>query len=594
MNIASASGGLLTSARFWFYQDFAAGSGPVLTLTGNDNGTGGAAWDSANVIDGSAAVTNTDGNPIFDDAAELPADTVEVTAHVGASVTLSSTPLVGQGAVRVWFLYLVSASNAPTEMEVAPRFVKESRTDFLDTHYLNHGLNLSDVQSVTTSLTNLGFTAQTAGNVLLGDGGQNFTSDADLFFDVSNTRLGIGTNVPDQQLHVLSNTAPTVLLSTQSTNVPDFRFQAARAANADLQNGDTVGLLSYYARFNTSTGTIGEVLVDYTGDGTTRIGDFVLNLSNGGAPAERLRVTGAGLLTVGSASISQAGLGSFVTARVSTSLVIEDPGAGSNTITIQAPDPVANTYVLILPDDQGTGALTNDGSGNLSWVAAGTGTVASGVAGRLALYPATGTTVDDVYVQNANDVTVAIATHTGLAAARAYTVPDSGADASFVMTESAQTLNGVKTFSAKPSFQAGIGLQETGGGSDLVTLGAAASSAAYTLLLPGAQGSAGDTLSNDGSGNLSWARLPTFKAGKVDLTDGLLSVAVTFVTPLAAPLALLYTPSISFRDTVSGDPVYQPYTIIAQSENGFTVEWNDGIIGNNVDLLWSILVHYDP
>lgn len=80
----------------------------------------------------------------------------------------------------------------------------------------------------------------------------------------------------------------------------------------------------------------------------------------------------------------------------------------------------------------------------------GSGVVASGVAGRLALYAATGNTVDDVYVQNSQNIDVEIAAQPSRSAALVYTIPNPGnavTAASFVLTEGAQTINGNKTFS---------------------------------------------------------------------------------------------------------------------------------------------------
>ena len=48
--------------------------------------------------------------------------------------------------------------------------------------------------------------------------------------------------------------------------------------------------------------------------------------------------------------------------------------------------------------------------------------------------------------------TVTTVTNASQAAARVYTVPDAGADASFIMTEGAQTINGAKTFGGEADF----------------------------------------------------------------------------------------------------------------------------------------------
>lgn len=56
-----------------------------------------------------------------------------------------------------------------------------------------------------------------------------------------------------------------------------------------------------------------------------------------------------------------------------TSLVLEETGAGTDTITIQAPASIAASYTLTLPIDDGASGevLSTNGSGVLSWVSAG-------------------------------------------------------------------------------------------------------------------------------------------------------------------------------------------------------------------------------
>lgn len=55
--------------------------------------------------------------------------------------------------------------------------------------------------------------------------------------------------------------------------------------------------------------------------------------------------------------------------RSNTSLILEETGAGTDTITIQAPASIAASYTLTLPVDDGTPDqyLKTDGSGVLSW-----------------------------------------------------------------------------------------------------------------------------------------------------------------------------------------------------------------------------------
>ena len=134
--------------------------------------------------------------------------------------------------------------------------------------------------------------------------------------------------------------------------------------------------------------------------------------------------------------------------RLAAGKIVRLQGSTSVSVDIKAAA-TTTSYTLTLPANDGDAdqVLKTDGSGATSWTSAGSlsGTVASGTAGRLALYPSTGTTVDDIYVQNANNIDVIVATHATLAASRTYTLPDSGASASFIMSEGAQTKNGALT-----------------------------------------------------------------------------------------------------------------------------------------------------
>ncbi len=74
---------------------------------------------------------------------------------------------------------------------------------------------------------------------------------------------------------------------------------------------------------------------------------------------------------------------------------------------------------------------------------------ASGTVGAFNVFPATAASgsLRVLAADNAGD-TVTTIPNASQAAARAYTVPDAGADASFVMTAGAQTVAGVKTFTS--------------------------------------------------------------------------------------------------------------------------------------------------
>jgi hypothetical protein len=77
------------------------------------------------------------------------------------------------------------------------------------------------------------------------------------------------------------------------------------------------------------------------------------------------------------------------------------------------------------------------------------GIVNVGVAGRMTVYPASGNTVDDEYIQNSQSITVSHVAQAARSAAIVYSIPNPGnavTAADFVLTEGSQIINGAKTF----------------------------------------------------------------------------------------------------------------------------------------------------
>lgn len=113
--------------------------------------------------------------------------------------------------------------------------------------------------------------------------------------------------------------------------------------------------------------------------GTGSLGTEAVRLGSGGSQvgifndAGTIKLTSGGTLRV---SIDGGGnLNATGTLYTQTALVLEDPGVGSQGITIQAPT-LSSGYTLTLPTDDGTSSqvLTTDGSGVLSWTTpSGTG-----------------------------------------------------------------------------------------------------------------------------------------------------------------------------------------------------------------------------
>lgn len=90
--------------------------------------------------------------------------------------------------------------------------------------------------------------------------------------------------------------------------------------------------------------------------------------------------------------------------------------------------------------------------GDATWAAGvGTGSVATGTARRLALYTAAGTGLGDAFTQNSTFTTNVILGTATLTASNTLTIPVTDANASFIMSQGAQTINGTITLSAAAS-----------------------------------------------------------------------------------------------------------------------------------------------
>jgi hypothetical protein len=128
-----------------------------------------------------------------------------------------------------------------------------------------------------------------------------------------------------------------------------------------------------------------------------------------------------------------------------TLLVVDaSPGAGGGT--------AAEVGSIATWDNAGSGQLyLKTGAADTAWTQISTitlsGIVNNGEINRLAVYSTTGpaNTLDDQLTFSGFLLDVIVGSHT-LTANRTYTIPDVGANASFVMTEGIQTINGNKTF----------------------------------------------------------------------------------------------------------------------------------------------------
>lgn len=207
-------------------------------------------------------------------------------------------------------------------------------------------------------------------------------------------------------------------------------------------------------------------------------------------------------------------------------------GSTSGTISIRAADTTTN-YSIKYPAAQGAAStvLTNDGSGNLSWAAGGSGanTALSNLITtsiNQTLTPDANLTRDlgtngtrwrDAYIRNLKDNSAAIS----ISVESRY-LADSGG------TPVASYATGGR-FSLQPA----VTLDLNGATSGTLRMQAASTTTNYTVVYPAAQGSSNTYLKNDGSGNLSWASAgasltpnkETFVLSGTDITNQYIDLA---------------------------------------------------------------------
>ncbi len=150
---------------------------------------------------------------------------------------------------------------------------------------------------------------------------------------------------------------------------------------------------------------------------------------------------GTNILTVG--NLLSLGTGEFAgTITGKTSLILEDPGAGTNTVTIQSGVPTAS-FTLTLPINDGAAGqlLSTDGSGVTSWINPSAGTVTLAVTTETANY--TVLITDDLVIcdTSSNNVTITLPTAVGNTGKQFYIKKISSAFRCFIDGDAAETID---------------------------------------------------------------------------------------------------------------------------------------------------------
>lgn len=596
--VGSTIGGLALG-RFWLYQDFVAGSGPVLTLTSNSNGSGGSfVFDPTKVVTNSAVPTKNDagGNPIFTNTAELSSQLVTST-NAAAVVTLSGTPAVGEGVVRIWYLYAMNESSAPQNMQVAPPLVVSSRQQFLDARYLNDANNLSDLLNAITARTNLGFALNTAGRVLIGDGTSVPATDSKLFFDTVNKALAIGaTSVGAGLVLDLTSTAGAVGLSSMTT----AQINAITPRDGAIAYDSTLNFVK--ARVSGAWTSIvknaphSELGGLTTGDDHTQY--FLLAGRAGGQVA--IGGTAAGqTLTLQSTSNDTKGnilFGTSAYDEVNNNLLLgTTTQAGSARLAIKGTN--STTSGLGIYPSSGSEFWTLSASGNVLYLInpnsnrgifnfLNTGQVAWGLANANGA-----ANLDNFLIKNANAVGATSTTFSVQKSTSQTGDLTDWYDTDGTTKLARITVAGLGIFTGA-EITGGNTFKFDGSVSGNVTIASPSAPTSYALVLPTAQGAANQALTNDGSGNLSWAGVLSGKsASGVALSNASTSKAIVFATSFGSTN---YAISARMVNTTDSDPIHVPILVIAKAATGFTVEWSDALPTANYTLDWSIVGNNDP
>lgn len=180
---------------------------------------------------------------------------------------------------------------------------------------------------------------------------------------------------------------------------------------------------------------------------------------------------------------------------------------------------------------------------------------ASGTAGTVDIFPTTAAKGKLAFAaaDSAGNTTTSI-TNASQAGARTYTIPDAGASASFVMTEGAQTINGVKTFGGACVF------------SDLLTINKDFGQNASIFTCQDASSNVFEVINNTAGVRTVWYQAGTF-VGELNADGG--TPGFNFITGTNIPIIMTPagTGEIQLKGEIVVNKAIQAATL---SSNAFT------------------------
>lgn len=366
------------------------------------------------------------------------------------------------------------------------------------------------------------------GAVQFSDGSGGFNSDgADFFWDNSNKRLGIGLANPLTTLHVASSGSVNLDHGiTQENNSANNagaslilkKSRGTHTSPTAVQSGDFIGKVLFYGYGTTYNAALPDAAINAIASETF----------TGVAHGTQLNFN---ITPIGSTTRQ-----TIITLQADNGIAHFNSSAAASLTTYYANG--GTSYSVIMPANQGTGALTNDGAGNLSWDSGGltnpldNNTFLQGRnAANDAIFNLIGVDPSD-FLQIGGAVGGAgqpvqirvgdTANQQGLKlnGTAAFLIASQAADAGDIILQG-QTVQMLPAPSSAASttlqFHDAAATNYTGFKSP-DTL-----SATNTYTLPDGDGSANNVLSTDGAGNLSWI---SGGSGATTALDNLASVAI--------------------------------------------------------------------
>jgi len=338
----------------------------------------------------------------------------------GGSFTLSAETDFG-GAFGLKSLYLKSRTANPSSTGIL-RLANGDNVSW------RNNLNTLDIPlSVNASdkLTFNGVEIAVAVNPIF-TGTSTFLGQVLVGPTVPRTTLGV---TPILQLEGLTSATSRSLYTLDSNDAsgPYITFAKSRGtvlgSNTAVQNGDDIGGITGFAADGTNIDSIAGTIklsADWAATPGVAPGRWTFWTANGGGvQIERLRIDSGGTATF---------TGQIRTTQTGSQIVL----GTTRTVELNAPTPAVTSRIVTIPDLNG------------DYNVVGTiGTQSIGGAKTFSTQVTINPTTNQLILGTTNTITLTAPTP---AASIVYTIPDAGTSASFVMTESAQTINGLKTF----------------------------------------------------------------------------------------------------------------------------------------------------